>query len=115
MKAYRLYTVVPRLVEFIEQLTNCYVRLNRNRLKGSEGAESARAGENGRAGEGGDSTVCFTSVVVMRWLPGNVIGPFCSELRFTLRPTRSVGFAVFVFGGPRRCGLCFGEFGVNFS
>lgn len=47
MKAYRLYTVVPRLVEFIEQLTNCYVRLNRNRLKGSEGAESARAGENG--------------------------------------------------------------------
>eukprot|EP00903_Cladosiphon_okamuranus_P006585 g6433.t1 len=44
MKAYRLYTVVPRLVEFIEQLTNCYVRLNRNRLKGSEGAESARSG-----------------------------------------------------------------------
>lgn len=48
MKAYRLYTVVPRLVEFIEQLTNCYVRLNRNRLKGSEGAESARAGEKER-------------------------------------------------------------------
>lgn len=45
MKAYRLYTVVPRLVGFIEQLTNWYVRLNRNRLKGSEGAESARSGE----------------------------------------------------------------------
>lgn len=45
MKAYRLYTVVPRLVEFIEQLTNVYVRLNRNRLKGAEGAETARAGE----------------------------------------------------------------------
>lgn len=45
MKAYRLYTVVPRLVDFIEQLTNCYVRLNRNRLKGAEGADSARAGE----------------------------------------------------------------------
>lgn len=44
MKAYRLYTVVPRLVEFIEQLTNWYVRLNRNRLKGTEGADSARAG-----------------------------------------------------------------------
>ncbi|CAM9890026.1 unnamed protein product [Pylaiella littoralis] len=44
MKAYRLYTVVPRLVDFIEQLTNCYVRLNRNRLKGAEGADSARAG-----------------------------------------------------------------------
>lgn len=50
MKAYRLYTVVPRLVEFIEQLTNCYVRLNRNRLKGAEGADSARAGEKHRSG-----------------------------------------------------------------
>lgn len=46
MKAYRLYTVVPRLVGFIEQLTNWYVRLNRNRLKGAEGTESARTGEN---------------------------------------------------------------------
>lgn len=45
MKAYRLYTVVPRLVDFIEQLTNWYVRLNRNRLKGSEGQESAKVGE----------------------------------------------------------------------
>lgn len=45
MKAYRLYTVVPRLVGFIEQLTNWYVRLNRNRLKGAEGTESARTGE----------------------------------------------------------------------
>lgn len=45
MKAYRLYTVVPRLVGFIEQLTNWYVRLNRNRLKGAEGPESARTGE----------------------------------------------------------------------
>lgn len=42
MKAYRLYTVVPRLVEFIKQLTNWYVRLNRKRLKGMEdGAEIA--------------------------------------------------------------------------
>ncbi|UIZ24324.1 hypothetical protein KXD40_008443 [Peronospora effusa] len=41
MKAYRLYTVVPRLVSFIGQLTNWYVRLNRLRLKGS--ASSAEA------------------------------------------------------------------------
>jgi isoleucyl-tRNA synthetase len=27
MKAYRLYTVVPRLVDFIDQLTKWYVRL----------------------------------------------------------------------------------------
>ncbi len=34
MDAYRLYTVVPQLVTFIEQLTNIYVRYNRKRLKG---------------------------------------------------------------------------------
>lgn len=31
--AYRLYTVVPRLVRFIDQLTNWYVRSNRRRIK----------------------------------------------------------------------------------
>lgn len=34
MGAYRLYTVVPRLVQFLENLTNVYVRLNRPRLRG---------------------------------------------------------------------------------
>lgn len=33
MEAYRLYTVVPSLVKFIEDLTNVYVRYNRKRLK----------------------------------------------------------------------------------
>ncbi|OQR89611.1 isoleucyl-tRNA synthetase [Thraustotheca clavata] len=42
MAAYRLYTVVPRLVEFVDQLTKWHVRLNRNRLKGSEGVEAAQ-------------------------------------------------------------------------
>ena len=42
MAAYRLYTVVPRLVRFINELTNWYVRLNRRRLKGGEGVEEAR-------------------------------------------------------------------------
>eukprot|EP00605_Chrysophyceae_sp_TOSAG23-4_P001730 GSChrysophyteH1.ASY1.ANO1.1917.1 assembled CDS len=37
MKAYRLYTVVPRLVTFIEELTNWYLRLNRDRIKGTSG------------------------------------------------------------------------------
>lgn len=31
--AYRLYTVMPRLVKFVDQLTNWYVRMNRKRLK----------------------------------------------------------------------------------
>ena len=39
MEAYRLYTVVPKLVKFIESLANWYVRLNRGRLKGQEGPE----------------------------------------------------------------------------
>ena len=34
MGAYRLYTVVPRLVLFLEALTNVHVRLNRARLRG---------------------------------------------------------------------------------
>jgi len=34
---YRLYTVIPRLLSFIEDLTNWYVKLNRTRLKGDEG------------------------------------------------------------------------------
>ena len=37
--AYRLYTVMPRLVKFVEQLTNWYVRMNRKRLKGDTGVD----------------------------------------------------------------------------
>ncbi|XP_054583697.1 isoleucine--tRNA ligase, cytoplasmic isoform X3 [Eptesicus fuscus] len=39
MAAYRLYTVVPRLVKFVDVLTNWYVRMNRRRLKGEHGME----------------------------------------------------------------------------
>ena len=41
MKAYRLYTVVPRLLKFMEDLTNWYVKMNRTRLKGGKGAADA--------------------------------------------------------------------------
>ncbi|KAJ1958694.1 isoleucine--tRNA ligase [Linderina pennispora] len=41
MGAYRLYTVVPRLLEMIDQLTNWYIRFNRKRLKGENGADDA--------------------------------------------------------------------------
>ena len=36
MEAYKLYNVVPQLFEFIEDLTNGYIRLNRNRFWGEE-------------------------------------------------------------------------------
>ncbi|KAK3043535.1 hypothetical protein RJ639_002114 [Escallonia herrerae] len=42
MDAYRLYTVVPYLLKFLDNLTNIYVRFNRKRLKGRTGAEDCR-------------------------------------------------------------------------
>ena len=44
MGAYRLYTVVPYLVKFIDNLTNTYVRYNRRRLKGSLGVQDTLMG-----------------------------------------------------------------------
>lgn len=35
--AYRLYTVIPKLLDLIADLTNWYIRFNRTRLKGSGG------------------------------------------------------------------------------
>ncbi|KAL9624000.1 MAG: hypothetical protein Q9160_001753 [Pyrenula sp. 1 TL-2023] len=46
MSAYRLYTVVPALVEMIDNLTNWYIRLNRRRLKGEAGLQSSLTGLN---------------------------------------------------------------------
>ena len=37
MKNYRLYTVVPRLLRVLDNLTNWYIRFNRKRLKGVSG------------------------------------------------------------------------------
>lgn len=39
MAAYRLYTVVPRLLTLIDNTTNWYIKLNRRRLKGEYGLE----------------------------------------------------------------------------
>ncbi|XP_077211966.1 tRNA synthetase class I (I, L, M and V) family protein [Tasmannia lanceolata] len=42
MDAYRLYTVVPYLLKFIDNLTNIYVRFNRKRLKGRTGEDDCK-------------------------------------------------------------------------
>lgn len=42
MDKYHLYKVVPRLVKFVDNLTNWYVRMNRQRLKGQGGEEDCR-------------------------------------------------------------------------
>jgi len=46
MEAYRLYTVVPKLLKFLDALTNTYVRLNRSRLKGDNGDEDQKIALN---------------------------------------------------------------------
>ncbi|PHH77810.1 hypothetical protein CDD80_191 [Ophiocordyceps camponoti-rufipedis] len=37
MRDYRLYTVIPRLLQLIDNTTNWYIRFNRRRLKGENG------------------------------------------------------------------------------
>ncbi|KAK5133612.1 hypothetical protein LTR08_007560 [Meristemomyces frigidus] len=46
MEAYRLYTVVPRLLKMVDDTTNWYIRFNRNRLKGQASTGPAKATAN---------------------------------------------------------------------
>ncbi|CAE6418726.1 unnamed protein product [Rhizoctonia solani] len=46
MEAYRLYTILPRLLDLVDELTNWYIRFNRKRLKGEDGPEVAVAALN---------------------------------------------------------------------
>lgn len=46
MSAYRLYTIVPRLLDLVDELTNWYIRFNRRRLKGEEGKEDTLSALN---------------------------------------------------------------------
>lgn len=42
MKEYRLYTVVPYLIKYIDNLTNWYVRMNRKRIKNEDGYDDCK-------------------------------------------------------------------------
>ncbi|KAF8555279.1 hypothetical protein OG21DRAFT_1496354 [Imleria badia] len=46
MAAYRLYSILPRLLDLIDELTNWYIRFNRRRLKGEDGTEDTIAALN---------------------------------------------------------------------
>ncbi|KAG5648567.1 hypothetical protein DXG03_003178 [Asterophora parasitica] len=46
MAAYRLYTIIPRLLDLVDELTNWYIRFNRKRLKGEDGKEDTVAALN---------------------------------------------------------------------
>jgi len=69
LDAYRLYTVVPKLVKFLEDLTNWYVRLNRERMRGKEGEAEARASLSALYDVMLDATILLSPVV-----------PFITEL-----------------------------------
>ncbi|WVF71438.1 isoleucine-tRNA ligase [Kwoniella sp. CBS 6097] len=77
MAAYRLYTVIPRLLDLISDLTNWYIRFNRSRLKGSGGVEDTRAALNTLY------EVLFTLCLTM-----SSFTPFtCETVYQALRPT----------------------------
>jgi isoleucyl-tRNA synthetase len=46
MAAYRLYTIIPRLLALVDELTNWYIRFNRKRLKGEDGEQNTIAALN---------------------------------------------------------------------
>ncbi|XP_076173611.1 isoleucyl-tRNA synthetase [Ptiloglossa arizonensis] len=46
MQSYKLYTVVPHLVKYIDNLTNWYVRMNRKRIKGDGGVTDCQQALN---------------------------------------------------------------------
>jgi len=80
MDNYRLYNVVRHMLQFLEQLTNWYVRLNRSRMKGEEGIEEQQLSLNTLF------DVLLNSTIIM-----SCITPFLSEwiylnLRYGINP-----------------------------
>ncbi|KAJ4397443.1 hypothetical protein N0V93_001671 [Gnomoniopsis smithogilvyi] len=93
MRCYRLYTVVPRLLSIIDDLTNWYIRFNRKRLKGLGGIEDTRDAMN---------TLCHVLFILLTALAPftpfitehmyGLLRPYLSELLQGMKDTRSVHF-----------------------
>ena len=71
MELYRLYTVVPKLVLMIDQLTNWFLRLNKERFAGERGADDQRA-----------SLATLFEVLTMMCKMMAPLTPFFTELAF---------------------------------
>jgi len=71
MAAYRLYTIIPRLLDLIDELTNWYIRFNRRRLKGEDGLEDTVVALNTLFET--LFTLCRTMVSEHSGLPASVI------------------------------------------
>lgn len=92
--AYRLYTVVPKLVKFVDMLTNWYVRMNRRRLKvGWSVTLTPERAISAHSVWFEGTLLCNTSIrsVTLSWVMGSVLCiirsstlVFNSEVVFTL-------------------------------
>uniref|UniRef100_A0A915PQN9 Isoleucine--tRNA ligase, cytoplasmic n=1 Tax=Setaria digitata TaxID=48799 RepID=A0A915PQN9_9BILA len=84
MNAYRLYAVVTPLTKYFDTLTNCYIRLNRKRMKGEDGRENCAHSL---------STLGKVLVLVVR-LMAPFTPFFCEHLWHNLRHISSSGESV---------------------
>lgn len=98
MSGYRLYTVVPRLLEVLDNLTNWYIRFNRKRLKGVAdlGLDDTKAALNTLL------QVLFTLVRALApftpFLTEHIYGllkPYLGEVLTGFKDSRSVHFLPF--------------------
>jgi isoleucyl-tRNA synthetase len=85
MEVYRLYTVMPRLVEFVSLLTNWYVRLNRRRLKGETGVSS----DDSRVAVAALFEVLLTAVCILAPFTPFLSETLYQQLRVSLKETDS--------------------------
>lgn len=95
MVGYRLYTVVPRLLRVIDNLTNWYIRFNRKRLKGTAGLGMQDTTE-------ALNTLCEVLFTLVRALAPftpfisehiyGLLKPYVGEQLSAFRDTRSVHF-----------------------
>ena len=65
MENYRLYTVVPRLLEYLEQMTNWFIRLNRTRFKGDKGEQDSFVALTVLTNTGGTEKFHFLSIFLV--------------------------------------------------
>ncbi|GAB7366790.1 hypothetical protein MBLNU230_g0741t1 [Neophaeotheca triangularis] len=78
MEAYRLYTVVPRLLKMVDDTTNWYIRFNRNRLKGQAGGKPSNSTQtNGAADdETTDTLHALNTLYEVLYTLVRALGPF---------------------------------------
>ncbi|KUL88822.1 hypothetical protein ZTR_03471 [Talaromyces verruculosus] len=98
MKGYRFFTVLPRLLQIIENLTNWYIRFNRKRLKGAAGLgdEDTEAALN---------TLLHVLFTIVRALAPfspfitehiyDLLKPYLNDMTSQFQDTRSVHFLPF--------------------